>query len=250
MPDRDAQTVVISRSSILLVTAMGVGLLTLVYVLGVQVGKQSAALRATRAQSAGEDLKELPSPVAEQLKAFGDLGLEKAQPPAPASEAAPAPAGLSAYPPLGAARRRLGFITSELREQALTLRGKALTLWEQVSSPLRRRARRAARRAAVLAGRTIRHWRERLAAAAAGPQRPAPVQPAPAPRAPRPAPATQPAPAPRAPRPAPATQPAPAPRAPGPAPEAKLAASRKRRGIRLKAEVPGLEEEPPEAGGE
>ncbi len=163
---------------------------------------------------------------------------------------APAPAGLSAYPPLGAARRRLGFITSELREQALTLRGKALTLWEQVSSPLRRRARRAARRAAVLAGRTIRHWRERLAAAAAGPQRPAPVQPAPAPRAPRPAPATQPAPAPRAPRPAPATQPAPAPRAPGPAPEAKLAASRKRRGIRLKAEVPGLEEEPPEAGGE
>ena len=93
MPDRDAQTVVISRSSILLVTAMGVGQLTLVYVLGVQVGKQSAALRATRAQSAGEDLKELPSPVAEQLKAFGDLGLEKAQPPAPASEAAPAPAG-------------------------------------------------------------------------------------------------------------------------------------------------------------
>ena len=45
MPSRDAQTVILSRQTILMVTAVGVGLLTLCYVLGVQVGKQSAAMR-------------------------------------------------------------------------------------------------------------------------------------------------------------------------------------------------------------
>ena len=175
----------------------------------------------------------------------------------------PAPGRLSAYPALVKARRRLGVITTEVREQALAL-------WEQVSVPLRRAAGRAVRRVAVLSRHTIRHWRSRLASAVAVPQQPGPAEPAPAARAPRSAPA------PRAPRPSPTPPPAPAPKpasleprpaaperrppAPGPKteapeprsaqPEAKLAGSRKRRGIRLKEKVPGLEEEPPENGGE
>jgi len=70
MASRDSQTVILSRQAILLVTAVGVGLLTLCYVLGVQVGKQSAALRSPQSRGAGEDLQELPASVAEQLKAF------------------------------------------------------------------------------------------------------------------------------------------------------------------------------------
>ena len=70
MASRDSQTVILSRQAIVLVTAVGVGLLTLCYVLGVQVGKQSAALRSPQARGAGEELQELPASVAEQLKAF------------------------------------------------------------------------------------------------------------------------------------------------------------------------------------
>jgi len=70
MASRDSQTVILSRQAILLVTAVGVGLLTLCYVLGVQVGKQSAALRSPQSHGAGEDLQELPASVSEQLKAF------------------------------------------------------------------------------------------------------------------------------------------------------------------------------------
>jgi cell division septation protein DedD len=82
MASRDSQTVILSRQTIVLVTAVGVGLLTLCYVLGVQVGKQSAALRHPTAKGAGEDLMELPVSVAEQLKAFehAGAGLEKARP--------------------------------------------------------------------------------------------------------------------------------------------------------------------------
>jgi hypothetical protein len=100
MPGRDSQTVILSRQTILLVTAVGVGLLTLCYVLGVQVGKQSAALRHPAARGVGEDLQELPASVADQLTALEgpggpDGGLQKAvqPPPAPApEEAPPAPA--------------------------------------------------------------------------------------------------------------------------------------------------------------
>jgi hypothetical protein len=74
MASRDSQTVILSRQAIVLVTAVGVGLLTLCYVLGVQVGKQSAALRSPQSRGAGEDLEELPSSVAEQLKAFQKEG--------------------------------------------------------------------------------------------------------------------------------------------------------------------------------
>jgi len=65
----EGPNVLVSRQAVLLVTGVGIGLLTLVYVLGVQVGRQSAALRAG-AQANGAELKELPAPLTEQLKAF------------------------------------------------------------------------------------------------------------------------------------------------------------------------------------
>ncbi|BDU74741.1 SPOR domain-containing protein [Mesoterricola silvestris] len=92
MAARDSQTVVLSRQAILLVTAVGVGLLTLSYVLGVQVGKQSAALRRPLSRDAGEELEELPATMADQLKALeqsgSGTGFEKPQEPK-APEAAP-----------------------------------------------------------------------------------------------------------------------------------------------------------------
>lgn len=69
MSFRDSQ-IVISRQSVLLVTGVGVGLLTLAYVLGVQVGKQSAALRRPATQSVEDELKALPEPLLDQLKIF------------------------------------------------------------------------------------------------------------------------------------------------------------------------------------
>ncbi len=68
MPERDPQTIALSRQSILLVTAVSVGLLTLSYVLGVQVGKQSAALRQPLSKGTGEELQDLPASLSEQLK--------------------------------------------------------------------------------------------------------------------------------------------------------------------------------------
>lgn len=88
MPDRDSQTLVISRPAVLLVTAVSVGLLTLCYVLGVQVGKQSAALRQPLSRGAGEDLQALPSPLSAQLKNLQGLEQENAQKPNPAPSAA------------------------------------------------------------------------------------------------------------------------------------------------------------------
>ena len=81
MASRDSQTVILSRQAIVLVTAVGVGLLTLCYVLGVQVGKQSAALRHPLSKGSGEDLSELPASVAEQLKAFQPTGVDLDKPP-------------------------------------------------------------------------------------------------------------------------------------------------------------------------
>jgi cell division protein FtsN len=92
MATRDSQTVILSRQAILLVTAVGVGLLTLCYVLGVQVGKQSAALRQTLAQGTGEELRSLPAPVADQLKVLEATAPAPApaEPPPAESPAAPA----------------------------------------------------------------------------------------------------------------------------------------------------------------
>lgn len=80
----EGPNVLVSRQAVLLVTGVGVGLLTLVYVLGVQVGKQSAALHAG-AQADGAELKQLPAPLTEQLKAFeievAQLEKRRAEPP-------------------------------------------------------------------------------------------------------------------------------------------------------------------------
>ncbi|MBL0211337.1 MAG: SPOR domain-containing protein [Holophagaceae bacterium] len=67
---RDPHAILLNRSSILVVTSVGVALLTLSYVLGVQVGKQSAALHLPASKGGGEDLKALPAPILEQLKSF------------------------------------------------------------------------------------------------------------------------------------------------------------------------------------
>jgi cell division septation protein DedD len=89
MTERDSQTIVLSRQSILLVTAVGVGLLTLCYVLGVQVGKQSAALRTTSSRGSGEDLEELPAPLQDQLKALEAAGFTKPEKTPPKTEPSP-----------------------------------------------------------------------------------------------------------------------------------------------------------------
>lgn len=89
MPDRDAQTVALSRQSILVVTGVAVGLLTLVFVLGVQVGKQTAALRAPRPATGGEALTELPASLAEQLKPFENAnGTPRQEDPRPSGKPA------------------------------------------------------------------------------------------------------------------------------------------------------------------
>jgi cell division protein FtsN len=70
MAFRDPQPLALSRQAVLLVTTVGVGLIALSYVLGVQVGKGSASLRRPDAKSVDEQLKELPEPLLDQLKLF------------------------------------------------------------------------------------------------------------------------------------------------------------------------------------
>jgi cell division septation protein DedD len=91
MPERDTQTIVLSRQSILLVTAVSVGLLTLCYVLGVQVGKQSAALRNSAARGSGEELQELPASIEDQLKTLQNQEMVKTEKITPKAEAPKAP---------------------------------------------------------------------------------------------------------------------------------------------------------------
>lgn len=69
--------ITIGSQSILWVGGVGVGLLTLVFVLGVQVGKQSAALRRPLQKGVEEELKDLPEPLLDQLKIFEGEGPEK-----------------------------------------------------------------------------------------------------------------------------------------------------------------------------
>jgi cell division protein FtsN len=70
MAFRDPQPIALSRQAVLLVTAVGVGLIALSYILGVQVGKGSAALRQADARSVEDQLRELPEPLLDQLKLF------------------------------------------------------------------------------------------------------------------------------------------------------------------------------------
>lgn len=67
----------IGSQSILWVAGVGVGLLTLAFVLGVQVGKQSAALRKPIQKGVEDELKDLPEPLLDQLKVFEGEGPDK-----------------------------------------------------------------------------------------------------------------------------------------------------------------------------
>jgi hypothetical protein len=70
----------IGSQSILWVAGVGVGLLTLAFVLGVQVGKQSAALRRPQQKGVEEELRDLPEPLVDQLKIFEGDGPDKLVP--------------------------------------------------------------------------------------------------------------------------------------------------------------------------
>jgi hypothetical protein len=75
MPHRDQ--ISIGSQSILWVAGVGVGLVTLAFVLGVQVGKQGAALRRPAQRGVEEELKDLPEPLLDQLKIFEGEGPDK-----------------------------------------------------------------------------------------------------------------------------------------------------------------------------
>jgi hypothetical protein len=79
----------IQSQSILWVAGVGVGLLTLAFVLGVQVGKQSAALRRPMQKGVEEDLKDLPEPLLDQLKIFEGEGPDRLVPAQKVNAAAP-----------------------------------------------------------------------------------------------------------------------------------------------------------------
>lgn len=70
----------INSQSILWVAGVGVGLLTLAFVLGVQVGKQSAALHRPMQKGVEEELRDLPEPLVDQLKIFEGDGPDKLVP--------------------------------------------------------------------------------------------------------------------------------------------------------------------------
>jgi cell division septation protein DedD len=73
MAEREPQFVTMSRQGIFVATVMGVGLLTLCYVIGVQVGKRSLDQSSARAKTLDEELNELPEPLDEQLKLFRSI---------------------------------------------------------------------------------------------------------------------------------------------------------------------------------
>ncbi|HEX9082010.1 MAG TPA: SPOR domain-containing protein [Holophagaceae bacterium] len=79
----------ISSQSILWVAGVGVGLLTLAFVMGVQVGKQSAALHRPAVASGEEDLQDLPEPLVDQLKVFEGDAAGKMVPVKPVDATAP-----------------------------------------------------------------------------------------------------------------------------------------------------------------
>jgi hypothetical protein len=79
----------ISSQSILWVGGVGVALLTMVFVLGVQVGKQSAALHRPTHRDTSDNLKDLPEPLVDQLKFFETDNPEKLVPATKVEVAAP-----------------------------------------------------------------------------------------------------------------------------------------------------------------
>ena len=87
MKERDQ--ISIGSQSILWVAGLGVGLVTLAFVLGVQVGKQSAALRRPQQKGMEDELKDLPEPLVDQLKIFEGDGPDKLVPAAKVDAVAP-----------------------------------------------------------------------------------------------------------------------------------------------------------------
>jgi len=73
MAERESQFITMSRQGILLATAMGVGLLTFCYVIGVQVGKRSLTQKNIKAKTLDEELKELPEPLDIQIGIFKSI---------------------------------------------------------------------------------------------------------------------------------------------------------------------------------
>jgi cell division septation protein DedD len=63
----------VSRQGIIAVTAMGVGLLTFCFVIGVQVGKKSLTQKNYRAKTIDDEINELPEPLDVQLQIFESI---------------------------------------------------------------------------------------------------------------------------------------------------------------------------------
>lgn len=100
MAFRDPHAILLNRSNILVVTGVSVALLCLSYVLGVQVGKQSAALQQPAAKGSGENLTALPAPILDQLKSFdGNDAVDAVIPPKPAPKPEPKSEGKSTATP-------------------------------------------------------------------------------------------------------------------------------------------------------
>ena len=72
MSSHEPQTITLSRHVILLITLVGVSCLTVCYVLGVHVGRQSAALHRSVVRGIGEDLQKLPATVQDQIRTLDD----------------------------------------------------------------------------------------------------------------------------------------------------------------------------------
>jgi cell division septation protein DedD len=84
MSNRDKLT--LDPRSVTWVAMMAAGLVALTFVLGVQVGKQGAALKGPKARSLDEELKELPETLTDQLKALESADAES-RPEPPKAEA-------------------------------------------------------------------------------------------------------------------------------------------------------------------
>ena len=97
MAERDTQFITISRQGIIVAMAMAIGLLTLCFVIGVQVGKKSLTQKNVRIKTLDEELKELPEPLSVQLELFqaigadGEAGRNDRQRPIPPAADSPRP---------------------------------------------------------------------------------------------------------------------------------------------------------------
>jgi cell division protein FtsN len=73
MAERESQFVTVSRQGIIAVTAVGVGLLTFCFVIGVQVGKKNLTQKNFRAKTIDDEINELPEPLDVQLQIFESI---------------------------------------------------------------------------------------------------------------------------------------------------------------------------------